>query len=535
MAQHGNSIFTALQATPTVGRTVKARDDGATRREIINALMTGSSPNAANALQRLGRDQIKQGSSGAPVQHFTQGINRALQGLVGGLNLREGRRLEEAAFRAAQARADDPLRNVRKNQAIAEALGIDQSTSQGKAFLTGGQFKPADPLADLKRRNLESQINARGQGDAPKFGVIGEDDFGGKRFGFIDAQNRSVSPVEPQTPQASFGGQVLGTSQTIQPTATAQTIRPGTDLGDGAVKSRFGFGSRASKELGIEPEAGAAEQAIANKGGFPGFAKPQANPETVQAVQQGLVPRSALSGEDFLSTIPQDQASIVRALVEGRMKFPSGRALTSPFWRRMIAATAQYEPGFDVTVGARRNKTASNFASGAEARNITSFNTAIGHLASLKEAAANLNNIDTPVLSLFNAPINFAARNLSPDFAARDRRFELTKQAVAEEMARAFKGQAGTLTELRAWEDLLNSSDSPQAINAAIDQGIELLDSRIEALGDQYNQGMSTSIDARELLSPKSRKILEQLKSGRAGDSGQPQGGTGQISIRRVR
>ena len=60
MAQHPNSLFTALQATPTVGRTVKARDDGATRREIINALMSGGSPNAANTLQRLGRDQLLQ-------------------------------------------------------------------------------------------------------------------------------------------------------------------------------------------------------------------------------------------------------------------------------------------------------------------------------------------------------------------------------------------------------------------------------------------------------------------------------------------
>jgi hypothetical protein len=52
-------------------------------------------------------------------------------------------------------------------------------------------------------------------------------------------------------------------------------------------------------------------------------------------------------GDDALAGLPPAQAAQVRAIAEGRMTFPSGRAMTDPHWQQLLGDVARYDPSFD--------------------------------------------------------------------------------------------------------------------------------------------------------------------------------------------
>jgi hypothetical protein len=223
----------------------------------------------------------------------------------------------------------------------------------------------------------------------------------------------------------------------------------------------------------------------------------------------GASPASDLTGEDYLKTLDKPRADQVRALVEGRLNPPGSFALKTPYWQRMLQDAAQYEPGFDFTKWGQRAATAKDFGSGKSAQNITSFNTAIGHLGTLSDAAEKLNNTWSPH---FNTVANWVAGAKGDP---RINEFNVAKTAVADELTRAFRGTGGNVHDLVQWEKAINAAGSPEQLNGAIKQAVELLRSRIEALGDTYRRGMNTNRDAMDMLSPKAKETLLKLSGER--------------------
>ena len=226
---------------------------------------------------------------------------------------------------------------------------------------------------------------------------------------------------------------------------------------------------------------------------------------------------SNVHGEDYLKSLPPQIAAQIRGLSEGRIPYPTGMAAWKPQWRAMEQHLAQYDPNFDAVNYASRNQTRKDFTAGTSAKNITSFNTAIGHLGHLNEAIDGLNNTGFPTV---NAAWNYVARQISPDFAARENKFGVARTAVTEELARAFKGMGATLSEVHEWEKRINSADSPQALRASISEGVKLLESRINSMGETYNRGMGTTKDPMQLLTPDARSTLAKLQ----GKTEQPSG-----------
>lgn len=214
------------------------------------------------------------------------------------------------------------------------------------------------------------------------------------------------------------------------------------------------------------------------------------------------------NGDAYLATLPSNIASQVKALSEGRLNLPSSFALSKPYWQSLLQATAQYDPTFDAANAATRRKTRLEFTSGPAARNITSFNTALGHLETLSKAADDLNNGNWHIWN----NIGNAVENATGD--PRLTRFETAKQAVVSELERAFRGSAGTVTGIKDWEKSINSSQSPAQLHAAITQMVDLLGSRINALGEQYNAGMGRSSDPINLLDKHAQQVMRKLGTG---------------------
>jgi hypothetical protein len=212
----------------------------------------------------------------------------------------------------------------------------------------------------------------------------------------------------------------------------------------------------------------------------------------------------------FLSTLPPQMQTQVKAVSEGRrMLNPRSKEDQA-----LIRLVGQYDPSFDLVNFNSRSKARQDFTSGKSAQNITSFNTAIGHLGSLDKAIDDLQNSDYP---WWNKVANeTAVQTGDTRFQKARAAFQNAKTAVTEELTRAFRGTGGNVHDIIEWDKSLSEASSPAALHSAVKTAIELLRSRIEAVGDQYNRGLGTTKDAMHLLSPKAQEAVKRLE-GEAG------------------
>ena len=230
--------------------------------------------------------------------------------------------------------------------------------------------------------------------------------------------------------------------------------------------------------------------------------QPQFGGGGVAAGQEGV------HGADYLKTLQPGLSTQVKALAEGRMQFPSGFALRSPYWQQMLQAVAQYDPSFDAVNYNARYRTRVDFTSGPSARAMTSFNTAIGHLGTLLDAAEKLNNRDWPV---YNTVANYLTTQRGDPRVVE---FNTAKQAVSDELTRAFRMTGGNVSDIKGWEENLSSAGSPAQLRGAVRQAVTLLASRIDAIGQQYRRGMGTTSDVLDLLTPHAKATLKKLPGG---------------------
>ena len=239
-------------------------------------------------------------------------------------------------------------------------------------------------------------------------------------------------------------------------------------------------------------------------GGTPGSTPTTAGaPDATQSV-----------GDQFLTTIPKPLADQVKALAEGRLAFPAGFALKSPYWQNMLQMVSQYDPTFDAVNFNSRVSTRKDFTSGKSAQATTALNTVIGHLDTLSKASDALNNTSYPA---FNNIANWMANNSGDP---RVKEFDNTRKAVVDELTRVWRGTGGSEGDIKSWTDTLGAANSPAQLHGVIKNIGDLLESRINALGDQYKRGMGTTEQGLELLTPKSRSTLNQLEQKASGNIG---------------
>ena len=230
----------------------------------------------------------------------------------------------------------------------------------------------------------------------------------------------------------------------------------------------------------------------------------------------------SLTGDAYLQSLPESIRSQVKAIVEGRMQPPSGFALKSPQIQSLMRAAAQYEPGFDLTKWGQRAATAKDFASGQAAKNVTSLNTVIGHLGDLKKAADALDNYSIPLVNEVGNIYHSATGG------PKVNNFNLARNAVADELAKVFKGSGISDHEIAQWKGTLNAAQSPDQLKGAVKTAISLMESRLSALNDQRDRGMATQSEPRSLLNEKSQKALKEVEDwanggGKGAATGKPQ------------
>lgn len=225
----------------------------------------------------------------------------------------------------------------------------------------------------------------------------------------------------------------------------------------------------------------------------------------------GGIAQSGATGETALSGIPPAMADQVKALADGRMAFPSGFALKSPYWQQMLQLVSQYDPNFDAINYNARSKTRQDFTSGKSAENIKSLNTAIGHLNTITEKFDALNNSNFPG---YNTGANWLGTKLGNEtIQSAVGGFDTAKLAVSGEMAKVFRSVGMSQQEIEHWMDRLSSSQTPADFKSTMKTATDLMGGRLDAIGDQYSKGMGKSTQGLDLLSPDAKKQFQSIQS----------------------
>jgi len=217
-------------------------------------------------------------------------------------------------------------------------------------------------------------------------------------------------------------------------------------------------------------------------------------------------------GPTTLDQVPEKFKGDVQAITEYRRPMPAmGR--NNPYSQELSYWIGKVAPEYDGTQFATRNKTQAAYgAGGKEGQNITSINTAIGHLGSLYEGAEKLDNT---AFRGYNTFANWASKQSGKDTV---KPFELARIAVSEELGRAFKGGVATQGEVEQWDKAINQADSPQQLRTSIKTITELLASRVHAQEDAYTDSMGRKPRS-PFVREKSQKVLDKI-SGTGGASG---------------
>lgn len=273
--------------------------------------------------------------------------------------------------------------------------------------------------------------------------------------------------------------------------------------------------------------------------GAPGVSAPPGQPQPLPAGQQEAavgddkVPVNArlVSGnavgvmrdpaagefnENVLDAQPPKIANQVRAIARGIEKPPSLER-KNPYNQFLMEKVREYSPDFDATMFARRQRTANEFAVGVASRNLAATKTLAGHLEHLYETAKKLDNSGYPA---WNSVWQGAARQGAGSKETQEllKEYEANKKAVADEAAKVFAGQSSALADREEWEKLFNVADPKNVQMAAIRKIVNLVDSRLNAMSDAYNAGMSTRHGAWELIEPKYKDIFDRMR--KAGNEG---------------
>jgi len=222
-----------------------------------------------------------------------------------------------------------------------------------------------------------------------------------------------------------------------------------------------------------------------------------------------------VTGPAVLEKVPPPVAATVKAVLEGRQALPTGTATKDPYWKGIIGLAQQADPTFDAVDYNARSKTRQDFTSGAASKQINAINTVVGHLHDLADVGSKLDNTG---VDWFNALRNKLTTGGSQRGVAINN-FETLKEGVATELMRTWRQVgAGSEKEIEDWKSTISAAKSPQELQGAFKTVGGMLESKLNALDNQYKQGMGT--DRVSAITPDSRAKLDALQGVKGGGGG---------------
>ncbi len=228
-----------------------------------------------------------------------------------------------------------------------------------------------------------------------------------------------------------------------------------------------------------------------NKRSIHGFVDPvgrRVTPYNPPGTDNSVSTHDALQGKELLNALDPGERANIQAYLEGRRAPPPANPRV-PATMRAWDILGRVDPSFDMTKWKTRNETEAAYAKGPEGRNITALNTLPRHLEELQEAAKDLRNLNVPGGTIARYLTNPVASAMSPRAEAALKRFYNSRQAVAEELGKAFHGSP-SVTATEGWKHNFDATSSDQALQAGIVEAVKLATGRNDELEASYTRAM---------------------------------------------
>ena len=241
-----------------------------------------------------------------------------------------------------------------------------------------------------------------------------------------------------------------------------------------------------------------------------------------------------LSGEDYLATIPQARANIVRNILAGGQKLPNISSRSNDALSNTIVQdVAMAEPEFNSSVWNARNSLFKDMSSGKGAAQIQNLNQMLQHAAGLQQSHDVLKNWDDSGYPAPNAVIN-AVRTLpvigNPKVASAYSAAKENGMALGSEQAAVMQGGAPHEGQTTGYQALYGPNVGDSAIGGSLGKAAQLAYSRLDNIQQKWANTMGpvagkdpTKVGfAAPIISPQTQKAIEALKSRYDLETGEP-------------
>lgn len=243
----------------------------------------------------------------------------------------------------------------------------------------------------------------------------------------------------------------------------------------------------------------------------------QLSPQEMQSLsgnaQNPLGDLAGLQGKEFLDALEKHDpvhAPIVKGIGEGRIPYPTGFIMKTPYGQWLTAAVGQAYPGVTPQDYKLRGDVLKDFKTGRSSIQVQGANQAILHAQTALDASEKLGGFNT-LPAIMNPLRNAYESQFDTEYQTQKARFESAVNALGGELTKAFRGSAGALEDVRNWKENALAANSPATRAASIRAGMELLHGSLETLADKYNAGMGSAIDGMQLLRGKNAEIFSKI------------------------
>lgn len=278
------------------------------------------------------------------------------------------------------------------------------------------------------------------------------------------AQPQSAGPSFMQ----SFGNKMQNIAGILDPSQQAKLQKTGTDPFTG--QDTFAWVNPANQTMKPATISGQPSGTGNAPGGMGQFA---------EAVRAGV------GGDQLMKLAPPEIKNRLQAMLDGREAPPTGAGLRNPQVQALINAAHAIDPNFDETKWGIRFAQRKNYeAGGKQFQEAQALNTVSGHLVNLMKSADALDNTPIPIV---NGVMNWLRQNTGDP---RVDKLNTDVHAVTSELSKAYKAGHVSDSDVRAWNNNINSAKSPEQFKAVIGELNDLLRSKRETLDEGYRSAM---------------------------------------------
>lgn len=280
----------------------------------------------------------------------------------------------------------------------------------------------------------------------------------------------------------------------LQPTLT-NVISKYAPAGDG--NNPAAYTATVAQATGLDPNA------VINPADVPKITTAMANVEgntnTTGATNQFAGPgaptqNGPLHGEDFLNALekqyPNAPVGPIRAMANGDLPIPTGRALVSPINMKMLNGAMQANP----SLNAQTYQVKQDFDTGAQGNQVRSFNVAITHLDLLQKLGDALQNGNAPLINKLSNTYAEQTGQPAPS------NFDAVNQLAKDEVVKSIIGGATGVGDREDAEKTFNNASSPAQITGVINNYKSLMAGQLGGLQKQYESSTGLKDFNKKLL-----------------------------------